>query len=58
MREITEVEPQPETPGEILRHGLGEIAAMAIGFHQIDPCYCVRRRIKEYAKRILDAAES
>ena len=58
MREIHEVEPAPKTSKEILRHGLDEIASLAPGLHLTDPCYGARRDIKDYARRLLDAAEA
>lgn len=56
MREPTEVEPAPRGAEEIMRFGLLELALMATGSHQDDPCYGERRRIKDYARRILAAA--
>jgi hypothetical protein len=61
MRELSEVKfegaPDYET---ILRFGLDEIRMMAPGGHADpdNPCYGEKRRIKEYAQRIVDAAEA
>ena len=59
MREITDVVPAPSTEKAILRHGLSELAMLATGSHA-DPnqaLYRERREIKDYAQRILAAAE-
>jgi hypothetical protein len=58
MRELNEVKPSPATEIDILRFGLQEIALMATGSHQADPCYGVRRSLKDYAARILAATEA
>lgn len=61
LREITEVDFPNGTPSEleILRFGLWEIAGLAPGGHADpeNPCYGVKREFKEYAQRILDAAD-
>jgi hypothetical protein len=57
-RELDQVMPTPKTELEILWFGLYEIAALAPGGHLSDPCYGARRELKEYARRILDAAEA
>jgi len=57
MRETSEVDPRPQTAEEILRHGIEEIATLAPGLHQIDPCYGARRQIADYARRILRESE-
>jgi hypothetical protein len=57
VRELDEVTPSPTTREKIMMHGLHEIAMMAPGSHLSDPAYSARRKIKEYAQRILDAME-
>ena len=59
MRRIEDVVPPPDTPEEITRHGLSELASLPSGSHQ-DPSnheYGIRRDISEYAQEILAAAK-
>jgi hypothetical protein len=56
LREPHEVAPAPRTREQILAHGIAELSMLATGSHIGDPCYVVRREIKEYALRIQRAA--